>query len=64
VIGLTLAHGVNAIFKSAVARSSHQPAFYIRLMAGFAIMFAVGAATIVILDPARMVALVSHLQSN
>ncbi len=64
VIGLALAHGVNAIFKSAVARTSHQPAFYLRLMAGFAIMFAVGAIAIVILDPARVPELVSHLQPN
>jgi len=64
VIGLTLAHAVNAIFKSAVARTSHQPAFYLRLMAGFAIMFAVGAAAIVIVDPARVTELASHLQMN
>ena len=64
VIGLTLAAGVNAIFKSAVARTSHQPAFYLRLMAGFAIMFAVGAAAIVIVDPARVTELASHLQMN
>ncbi len=64
VIGLTLAHGVNAIFKSAVARSSHQPAFYIRLMAGFAIMFAVGAAAIWVLDPSRVVDMTNHLQLN
>ncbi len=64
VIGLTLAAGVNAIFKSAVAQTSHQPAFYIRLMAGFAIMFAVGAIAIVILDPARVPQLVNHLQPN
>ena len=64
VIGLTLAHGVNAIFKSGVAETSHQPAFYVRLMAGFAIMFAVGAAAIVILDPARVSELASHLQLN
>jgi uncharacterized membrane protein (DUF4010 family) len=64
VIGLTLAHAVNAIFKSAVAQSSHQPAFYLRLMAGFAIMFAVGAAAIIIVDPARVTELASHLQSN
>jgi uncharacterized membrane protein (DUF4010 family) len=62
VIGLTLAHGVNAIFKSAVARSGHQPAFYIRLMAGFAIMFAVGAASIWVLDPSRVVDMTKHLQ--
>jgi len=64
VIGLTLAAGVNAIFKSGVAQTSHQPAFYLRLMAGFAIMFAVGAAAIVIIDPARVAELVSHLQMN
>ncbi len=63
-IGLTLAAGVNAIFKSAVAETSHQPAFYLRLMAGFVIMFAVGAAAIVIIDPARVTELVSHLQPN
>jgi uncharacterized membrane protein (DUF4010 family) len=62
VIGMTLAAAVNAIFKSGVAQTSHQPAFYLRLMAGFAIMFAVGAAAIVILDPARVTELVSHLQ--
>jgi uncharacterized membrane protein (DUF4010 family) len=64
VIGLTLAHAVNAIFKSAVARTSHQPAFYLRLMAGFVIMFAVGAVAIVIVDPARVIEVVSHLHSN
>jgi uncharacterized membrane protein (DUF4010 family) len=64
VIGLTLAHAVNAVFKSAVARTSHQPAFYVRLMVGFAIMFAVGAAAIVIVDPARVTEVVSRLQAN
>ncbi len=64
VIGLTLAAGVNAIFKSGVAQSSHQPAFYVRLMVGFAIMFAVGAAAIVIVDPARVVEAASRLQMN
>lgn len=64
VIGLTLAHAVNAIFKSAVARTSHQPAFYLRLMAGFVIMFAVGAVAIVAIDPARVTEVVSHLQMN
>ncbi|MGD0116844.1 MAG: DUF4010 domain-containing protein [Candidatus Binatus sp.] len=64
VIGLTLAHAVNAIFKSAVARTSRQPAFYLRLMAGFAIMFAAGAVAIVIVDPDRVTELVSHLQMN
>ena len=62
VIGMTLAAGVNAIFKSAIARTSHQPVFYMRLMAGFAIMFAVGAAAIVIVDPARVTEVVSSLQ--
>ena len=64
VIGLTLAHAVNAIFKSAEARTSHQPAFYLRLMAGFAIMFAVGAIAIVIIDPARVTELASHIVSQ
>src|ERR1700722_4642593 len=64
VIGLTLAAGVNAIFKSAIARTSHQPAFYLRLMAGFAIMFAVGAAAIAIVDPAWVVGVVSQLHTN
>ena len=64
VIGLTLAHAVNAIFKSAVARTSHQPAFYLRLMAGFVIMFAVGAVAIVTIDPARVTEVVSHLHMN
>jgi uncharacterized membrane protein (DUF4010 family) len=64
VIGITLAAGVNAIFKSAIARTSHQPAFYLRLMAGFVIMFAVGAIAIVTIDPARVTEVVSHLQMN
>jgi uncharacterized membrane protein (DUF4010 family) len=64
VIGLTLAHAVNAIFKSGVAQTSHQPAFYLRLMAGFVIMFAVGAAAIVIVDPARVTELVNQLHIN
>jgi uncharacterized membrane protein (DUF4010 family) len=64
VIGLTLAAGVNAIFKSAIARTSHQRAFYLRLMAGFVIMFAVGAVALVIVDPARVVEVVSHLYTN
>jgi hypothetical protein len=33
-------------------------------MAGFAIMFAVGPAAIVIIDPARVTELVGHLQAN
>jgi uncharacterized membrane protein (DUF4010 family) len=64
VIGLMLAHAVNAVFKSAVARSSRQPAFYMRLMAGFVIMFAAGAVAIVTIDPARVTELASHLQMN
>lgn len=62
VIGMTLAAGVNAIFKSAVAQTSHQSAFYLRLMAGFVIMFAVGAAAIWMLDPQQVTDLASHLQ--
>jgi uncharacterized membrane protein (DUF4010 family) len=64
VIGLTLAAGVNAIFKSGIARTSHQPAFYLRLMAGFVIMFAVGAAAIVIVDPARVTQVVNQMHTN
>ncbi len=64
VIGLTLAAGVNAIFKSGVAQTSHQPAFYLRLIAGFVIMFAVGAIAIVTIDPARVTEVVSHLSTN
>jgi hypothetical protein len=59
-----LAAGVNAIFKSAIARTSREPAFYLRLMARFVIMFAVGAAAIVIVDPARVVGLVNQLHTN
>lgn len=64
VIGVTLAAGVNAIFKSAIARTSHQPAFYLRLMAGFVIMFTVGAVAIVIVDPARVVEVVNQLRTK
>ncbi|HYK65423.1 MAG TPA: MgtC/SapB family protein [Patescibacteria group bacterium] len=64
VIGMTLAAGINAIFKSVVAQTSHQPAFYLRLMAGFAIMFAVGAAAIWLLDPQRVSEIASHLQTS
>jgi hypothetical protein len=64
VIGMTLAAGVNAIFKSGVAQTSHQPAFYLRLIAGFVIMFAVGTAAIWLLDPARVAELASHLQTE
>lgn len=54
VIGLTLAAGVNAIFKSIVAQRSGQPAFFLRLMAGFVIMFAAGTAILVFVDPRRL----------
>ena len=64
VIGMTLAAGVNAIFKGAIARTSHQPAFYLRLMAGFVIMFAVGAVTIMFIDPLRVVDLANRLQTK
>ncbi len=53
VIGLTLAAGVNAIFKSIVAQRSGQPAFSLRLMAGLVIMFAAGAAILLFVDPNR-----------
>jgi uncharacterized membrane protein (DUF4010 family) len=64
VIGMTLAAGVNAIFKGAIARTSHQPAFYLRLMAGFVTMFAVGAATIMFIDPLQVVDLANRLQTK
>lgn len=64
VIGMTLAAGVNAIFKSGIARTSHQPQFYLRLMAGFVIMFAVGAVAIALLDPSRVVELANGLHTN
>jgi uncharacterized membrane protein (DUF4010 family) len=64
VIGMTLAAAVNAIFKSGIAQTSHQPAFYLRLMAGFVIMFAVGAVAIAILDPSRAVELANRLHIN
>ena len=63
VIGMTLAAGVNAIFKSAIAQTSRQPAFYVRLMLGFVAMFAVGAVVIAFFDPARVADLVSYLQT-
>ena len=50
VIGMTLAAGVNAIFKSIIAQRSGQGAFYLRLMAGFVIMFTAGAVTLYVLD--------------
>src|SRR5258708_17055459 len=64
VIGMTLAAGVNAIFKLAIARTSHQRAFYLRLMAGFVIMFAVGAVTIMFIDPLQVVDLANRIRVN
>ena len=64
VIGMTLAAGVNAIFKSAIAQSSHQPAFYLRLMAGFVLMFAAGAVAIVFVDPTLFADVITHLPTN
>ncbi len=64
VIGMTLAAGVNAIFKLAIARTSHQRAFYLRLMAGFVIMFAVGAVTIMFVDPLQVVDLANRIHVN
>jgi uncharacterized membrane protein (DUF4010 family) len=64
VIGMTLAAGVNAIFKSAIAQTSHQPAFYLRLMAGFVIMFAVGAAVLFLVDTSHFAALLAQIGST
>jgi uncharacterized membrane protein (DUF4010 family) len=41
---MTLAAAVNAIFKTGLAHTSGQLAFSARLGAGFALMFAAGAA--------------------
>jgi uncharacterized membrane protein (DUF4010 family) len=43
IVGMTLAAGTNAIFKTALAQSSGRLAFSGRVAAGFAIMFAAGA---------------------
>ncbi len=64
VVGMTLAAGVNAIFKSAIAQSSHQPAFYLRLIAGFILMFAVGAAVLIFLDTTPFTNLISQLTTK
>jgi uncharacterized membrane protein (DUF4010 family) len=64
VIGMTLAAGVNGIFKSAIARTSHQPAFYLRLIAGFVIMFAAGVVTIMFIDPQRVIDLANRIQTR
>ena len=61
VVGLTLAAGVNAIFKSVIAQRSGQTAFYLRLIAGFVIMFAVGAALLAVVDPGHFAALLGEL---
>ena len=61
VVGLTLAAGVNAIFKSVIAQRSGQTAFYLRLIAGFVIMFAVGAAILAVVDPGHFAALLGEL---
>ncbi len=60
LIGMTLAAGVNAIFKSAVAQSSHAPPFYWRLVAGFVVMFVVGALVLLLVDSARFGAIAQH----
>jgi uncharacterized membrane protein (DUF4010 family) len=64
IIGMTLAAGVNAIFKSAIARTSRQPTFYMRLMAGFVIMFAVGAVAIMFIDPQRVIDMANRIHAN
>jgi uncharacterized membrane protein (DUF4010 family) len=51
VIGMTLAAAVNAVFKSVAAESSHAPAFYWRLVAGFIVMFVIGAVALLLIDP-------------
>ncbi|MGH7813368.1 MAG: MgtC/SapB family protein [Candidatus Binataceae bacterium] len=61
VIGMTLAAGVNAVFKSAIARSSGQSAFYLRIAAGFAIMFAAGAVALLLMGATGFAAAVGEI---
>jgi uncharacterized membrane protein (DUF4010 family) len=42
ILAVILAVATNAMFKSALGFSSHQPAFYLRLIAGFLIMIGAG----------------------
>jgi len=49
ILGMILAAAVNALFKSGLAYTSGQAAFFVRIAAGFAIMFAAGAAVVMIL---------------
>jgi len=48
VVGMVLAAAVNALFKSGLAYTSRQPRFFVRVATGFAIMFAAGAAVLII----------------
>ena len=63
VIGMTLAAGVNAIFKSAIAQRSGQAAFYLRLIAGFVVMFAAGAAILAFVVPGHIAAILRRFAS-
>jgi uncharacterized membrane protein (DUF4010 family) len=60
VIGLILAAGANAVFKSAVTLSSRQPSFYLRVIAGFLLALAVGVAVLVLIDPGQFADSVSR----
>jgi uncharacterized membrane protein (DUF4010 family) len=44
VLGIILAAAANAVLKSVLAYFSRQPAFYLRLMTGFAIIVVTGLA--------------------
>jgi hypothetical protein len=46
ILVMLLAATTNAVFKSVLAQSSGQPAFYLRMIAGFAIMLAEGLAVL------------------
>jgi uncharacterized membrane protein (DUF4010 family) len=64
LIGMTLAAAANAVFKTAVAQSSHAPAFYLRLAAGFLVMFAAGAVVLAYFDPSTFVRIVQSIGNS
>jgi hypothetical protein len=46
ILTMLLAATTNAVFKSVLAQSSGQAAFYLRMIAGFVIMLAAGLAVL------------------
>ena len=49
VLGLILAAAANTVFKAILAFASRQPAFYLRVMGGFALIVATGFAVFFLL---------------